>query len=238
MPTPYRAGAPGAVRAWPENPDEFNRIASLKPDPGATVVLRAGLSAVFLPEEGWEHYFSPPGLALGTVQTRAFTRWVTEGSISIPRELENTMLQASAGLLGGRVRVMVSPGLLVEINHMPDAGRSLNRGRRTRRPFTEWCSSRACATAALERGSVSTLAWARPAAAARIAAVARVARGPCGAGGRTPPKSRERPGSRARSGCCRSGDSSLRWRCRPGAGVPSARATRRWRCGRNRQRGR
>jgi hypothetical protein len=30
MPTPYRAGAPGAVRAWPENPDEFNLIASLK----------------------------------------------------------------------------------------------------------------------------------------------------------------------------------------------------------------
>lgn len=133
MPTPYRAGAPGAVRAWPENPDEFNRIASLKTGSGYTVVLRAGSSAFFLPEEGWEHYFSLPGLALGTVQTRAFTRWVTEGSISIPRGLEKTMFQAIAGLLGGRVRVMVSPGLLVEINQIPDAGRSLNRHGRASR---------------------------------------------------------------------------------------------------------
>ena len=51
------------------------------------VVLRASSSAFFLPEEGWEHYFSLPGLALGTVRTRAFTRWVAEGSISVPREL-------------------------------------------------------------------------------------------------------------------------------------------------------
>ena len=52
-----------------------------------TVVLRASSSAFFLPEEGWEHYFSLPDPALGTVRTRAFTRWVTEGSISVPREL-------------------------------------------------------------------------------------------------------------------------------------------------------
>lgn len=52
-----------------------------------TVVLRASSSAFFLPEEGWEHYFSLPGLALGTVRTRAFNRWVTERSISVPREL-------------------------------------------------------------------------------------------------------------------------------------------------------
>jgi len=40
-----------------------------------------------LPEEGWEHHFSVPSLALGTLRTRAFTRWVTQGSHSIPREL-------------------------------------------------------------------------------------------------------------------------------------------------------
>jgi hypothetical protein len=48
----------------------------------------------------------------------------------------------------------------------------------------------------------------------------RAARDPCGPAGRTPPKSREQQGSPARFGCCRSGDSSLRWRYRPGAGVP------------------
>jgi hypothetical protein len=52
-----------------------------------TVVLRASSSAFFLPEEGWEHYFSLPDLPLGTVRTRAFTRWVTQRSISVPREL-------------------------------------------------------------------------------------------------------------------------------------------------------
>jgi hypothetical protein len=61
------------------------------PEPGGgseyTVVLRASSSAYFLPEEGWEHHFSPPDPALGTVRTRTFTRWVTEGSISVPREL-------------------------------------------------------------------------------------------------------------------------------------------------------
>lgn len=133
MPTPYRAGAPGAVRAWRGNPDEFNRIASLKTGSGLHGGSAGWFVGLFLPEEGWEHYFSLPGLALGTVQTRAFTRWVTEGSISIPRGLEKTMLQAIAGLLGGRVRVMVSPGLLVEINQIPDAGRSLNRHGRASR---------------------------------------------------------------------------------------------------------
>jgi hypothetical protein len=52
-----------------------------------TVVLRASSSAFFLPEEGWEHHFALPGLALGTVRTRAFTRWVALGSYSVPREL-------------------------------------------------------------------------------------------------------------------------------------------------------
>ena len=52
-----------------------------------TVVLRASSSAYFLPEEGWEHHFALPGLALGTVRTRAFTRWVALGSYSVPREL-------------------------------------------------------------------------------------------------------------------------------------------------------
>ena len=52
-----------------------------------TVVLRARSSAHFLPEEGWEHHFSLPALTLGTVRTRAFTRWVKEGAHSIPREL-------------------------------------------------------------------------------------------------------------------------------------------------------
>jgi hypothetical protein len=51
------------------------------------VVLRASSSAFFLPEEGWEHYFSLAGLGLDTVRTRTFTRWVTEGTISVPREL-------------------------------------------------------------------------------------------------------------------------------------------------------
>ena len=51
------------------------------------MVLRASSSAYFLPEEGWEHHFLLPDPTLGTVRTRAFTRWVTEGSISVPREL-------------------------------------------------------------------------------------------------------------------------------------------------------
>jgi hypothetical protein len=54
------------------------------------------------------------------------------------------MLQAIAGLLGGRVRVMVSPGLPVEINHMPDAGRSLNRHDRAAEgvPIIQICAPR------------------------------------------------------------------------------------------------
>jgi hypothetical protein len=51
------------------------------------VVLRASSSAYFLPEEGWEHHFSLLGLGIGPVRTRAFTRWVTEGLHSVPREL-------------------------------------------------------------------------------------------------------------------------------------------------------
>lgn len=51
------------------------------------MVLRASSSAYFLPEEGWEHHFLLPDPTLGTVRTRTFTRWVTEGSISVPREL-------------------------------------------------------------------------------------------------------------------------------------------------------
>lgn len=41
-----------------------------------TVVLRARSSAYFLPEEGWEHHFSLPGLALGMARTRAGFGWV------------------------------------------------------------------------------------------------------------------------------------------------------------------
>jgi hypothetical protein len=52
-----------------------------------TVVCRASSSAHFLPEEGWEHHFHLPGLALGTARTRAFTRWAREGAHPIPREL-------------------------------------------------------------------------------------------------------------------------------------------------------
>ena len=57
------------------------------------------------------------------------------------------MLQAIAGLLGGRVRVIVSPGLLVEINHMPDAGRSLNRHDRASEgvPIIQICAPEAAA---------------------------------------------------------------------------------------------
>ncbi len=51
-----------------------------------TVVLRASSSARFLPEEGWEQHFLIPGLA-EPVRTRAFTRWVADGSYSLPREL-------------------------------------------------------------------------------------------------------------------------------------------------------
>jgi hypothetical protein len=51
-----------------------------------TVVLRARSSAYFLPEEGWEHNFSLPSPALGTVRARAFTHWAT-GPHSVPREL-------------------------------------------------------------------------------------------------------------------------------------------------------
>jgi hypothetical protein len=95
MPTPYRAGARALCGPGPRILTSSIAPFHSKPDPGYTVVLRAGSSAFFLPEEGWEHYFSLPGLALGTVHTRAFTRWVTEGSISIPGELEKTVLQPS-----------------------------------------------------------------------------------------------------------------------------------------------
>ena len=77
MRTPYRAGAPGAVRAWPENPDELNLIASLKTGTRLHGGSAGWFVGLFLPEDGWEHYFSLPCLALGTVQTRAFTRCVT-----------------------------------------------------------------------------------------------------------------------------------------------------------------
>jgi len=52
-----------------------------------TVVFRAASSARFLPEEGWEHYFHIAAFTSETVRTRAFTRWVPEGSHSSPREL-------------------------------------------------------------------------------------------------------------------------------------------------------
>jgi hypothetical protein len=51
-----------------------------------TVVLRARSSARFLPEEGWEHYFSGPFLAT-PARVRAFTRWMSDGPSSVPREL-------------------------------------------------------------------------------------------------------------------------------------------------------
>ena len=52
------------------------------------VVLRAQSSARFLPEEGWELNFDAvPGLGLGAVRVRIFTRWVASGEHSLPREL-------------------------------------------------------------------------------------------------------------------------------------------------------
>ena len=52
------------------------------------VVLRALSSARFLPEEGWEHNLeSVPGLGLGAVRVRVFTRWVAISAGSLPREL-------------------------------------------------------------------------------------------------------------------------------------------------------
>jgi hypothetical protein len=65
------------------------------------------------------------------VQAKASTRWVTGGPVPNPGELEKTMLQAIAGPPGGHARAMASPGLLAEIHHMPDPGRSLNRPHRT-----------------------------------------------------------------------------------------------------------
>lgn len=52
------------------------------------VVLRAPSSARFLPEGGWQlDLDSVPGLGLGAVRTRTFTRWVESGEHSLPREL-------------------------------------------------------------------------------------------------------------------------------------------------------
>ncbi len=52
------------------------------------VVLRALSSARFLPEEGWElNLDAVPGLGLGAIRVRAFTRWVASGESSMPREL-------------------------------------------------------------------------------------------------------------------------------------------------------
>ena len=52
------------------------------------VVLRARSSARFLPEGGWELNFDAvPGLGLGAVRVRTFTRWVASGEHPLPREL-------------------------------------------------------------------------------------------------------------------------------------------------------
>jgi len=52
------------------------------------VVLRAPSSARFLPEGGWQlDLDSVPGLGLGAVRVRTFTRWVASGEFSLPREL-------------------------------------------------------------------------------------------------------------------------------------------------------
>lgn len=52
------------------------------------VVSRALSSARFLPEGAWElNLSSVPGLGLGAIRVRAFTRWVASGEGSIPREL-------------------------------------------------------------------------------------------------------------------------------------------------------
>lgn len=52
------------------------------------VVSRALSSARFLPEESWELKLeSVPGLGLGAIRVRAFTRWVASGDGSVPREL-------------------------------------------------------------------------------------------------------------------------------------------------------
>jgi hypothetical protein len=52
------------------------------------VVSRALSSARFVPEGGWElNLEAVPGLGLGAIRVRAFTRWVAGGDGSVPREL-------------------------------------------------------------------------------------------------------------------------------------------------------
>lgn len=52
------------------------------------VVMRARSSARFLPEEGWElNLEAVPGLGLGPVRVRTFTRWAEDGGHQVPREL-------------------------------------------------------------------------------------------------------------------------------------------------------
>jgi hypothetical protein len=52
------------------------------------VVLRARSAARFLPEDSWElHLGAVPGLELGPVRVRVFTRWVAVGGHLLPREL-------------------------------------------------------------------------------------------------------------------------------------------------------
>lgn len=58
-----------------------------KPEAEYVVVLRARSSARFLPEEGWElNLDSVPGLGLGAVRVRAFTRWAPYGESSVPSD--------------------------------------------------------------------------------------------------------------------------------------------------------
>jgi hypothetical protein len=77
-----------------------------------TVVLRALSSARFLPEEGWEFNLeSVPGLGLGVVRVRTFTRWVAIGGNSVPRELV-VEVRGHAGSLeeaAGKFQVIASP---------------------------------------------------------------------------------------------------------------------------------
>lgn len=52
------------------------------------VVLRAPSSARFVPEGGWElNLEGIPALGLGAVRVRAYTRWVQDGALNLPREL-------------------------------------------------------------------------------------------------------------------------------------------------------
>lgn len=76
------------------------------------MVLRALSSARFLPEEGWEFRLeSVPGLGLGAVNVRTFTRWAAVDGHSVPRELI-VEVRGCAGALdeaAGKFQMIGSP---------------------------------------------------------------------------------------------------------------------------------